>query len=99
MVLNTETQSTTQLPYRAVAVLAVGSVLATLWLPPVGAVCSLATAVYAWRQLRSPLVIAALGALTLVGLLASPGIFIIGSGHSATGHHGEAPAPARPVGP
>jgi hypothetical protein len=81
--------------WRIVIAATIASALATLWLPPVGAACFLATTVYAVRRIRRTALTVALVALTAVAVLATPGVFL--SGHAGTGGStGPPPAPAAP---
>jgi hypothetical protein len=95
MSINGVTRSRAVHSGQAVAVFTILSALATWWLPPVGAACFVATTAYAWRRLRRPLVTAALVILTLVAVLAAPGVFV--SAHGTMGRPAPAPAPTQPA--
>jgi len=82
-------------PRNVAFTLAVVSGLATLWLPPLGAVCFIVTTVYAVRRVRNPFLTAVLVLLTVVAVAAAPGVLV--TGHSGA-HMGTVPAPHAPLG-
>lgn len=84
-------------PLRTILVMAVVSLLATLWYPPVGAVLFIVTTVMACRRFRKmPVIASVLITATVIAIAAAPGAFLTPHTGNPAIHHGRATVPHAP---